>query len=432
MKLNINLNSNEKKTFRLHLTHSIIEGIILGILVLNQFVFIKSLNGSSYLLGILFQFSVVAFVFLIFFNEFIKRTIDKKNMLRKISIITRLPLLIFLFFPTNTNEIIGNDFYNYIFLIIFLIFYLSDPIIYPTTNLLLKNNYTHQNFGKFYSYSMTINKIIALITTFVYGILLDINNYIFVYIFPLMGILGILSIFILSNINYENNKKDIIKSDFSSSILKSFNNVKNILKSDKSFFDFELGFMFYGFAFMVTVTIITLFFDIVLNLNYISVAFYKNAYLIIAIILTPIFGRLIGKIDPRKFAIFTFISMIISIFGLILTDLYPFYLEFFGIKMYLMIIFYILFYGIFTATMALLWHIGSAYFCEKTEVDIYQSIHLSATGVRGIFAPIFGVILFEMIGFIGTFVIAILSLLIAILIMFISTKKRIINNNENN
>ena len=420
----LNLESNEIKTFRLHISYSILEGIIVGILVLNQFVFIKSLNGSSYLLGILFQFSVIAFIFLIFFNEFISRTNNKKKMLRTMSFITRLPLIVFLFFPTNITGIIGNQTYNYIFLLVFLIFYLSDPIIFPTTNLLLKNNYRHKNFGKLYGYSMTIKNIIALVTTFIYGFLLDLDNYVFVYVFPIMGILGIISIFLLSNIRFEENSKGTVKIGFLSSIFKSFMNMKDIIKTDKSFRDFEIGFMLYGFSFMITVTIITLFFDKVLNLNYSSVAFYKNAYLIVAIILTPFFGRLIGKIDPRKFAIFTFIAMLLSIFGLILTDLFPYNFEFFGIKFYWMLMTYVSFYGIFTATMVLLWHIGSAYFCKDNEADMYQSVHLSATGVRGLFAPIVGVIIYEMIGFLGTFFIAIGVLFIAIIVMAWSYKKR--------
>ena len=424
----LNLNPDEIKTFKLHLSYSIIEGIIVGILVLNQFVFIKSLNGSSYLLGILFQFSVIAFIFLIFFNELISRIKNKKKMLRIISIITRLPLIVFLFFPSNFIDLFGNQTYHYIFLLVFLIFYLADPIIFPTTNLLLKNNYRHQNFGKLYSYSMTINKIIAFITTFIYGSLLDLDNYVFIQVYPLMGILGVISLFLLSNIRYEENIRDIVKINFLSSIFKSFRNMKDIIKNDKSFRDFEIGFMLYGFAFMVTVTIITLFFDKVLNLNYSSVAFYKNSYLIVAIILTPFFGRLIGRIDPRKFAVFTFFAMLLSILGLIITEVFPYYFEFFGIKFYWMLLIYVSFYGIFTATMALLWHIGSVYFCKDNEADIYQSIHLSATGVRGIFAPLIGVIIFEIIGFQGTFFIAIIALSIAIFTMIWSYKKRNINS----
>ena len=99
--------------------------------------------------------------------------------------------------------------------------------------------------------------------------------------------MGIISIFLLSKINFDDEFKVPIKFGFFPSILKSFRNMKNIIIENKSFRDFEIGFMFNGFSFMITVIIITLFFDKVLNLNYSSVAFYKNAYLIIAIIYLP-------------------------------------------------------------------------------------------------------------------------------------------------
>ena len=76
------LNTKEKKTFRLHLIYSILDGIVLGILALNEFVFIKSLRGTDYQLGLLFQFSVVVFIFLIFFNEFLKKIRNRKKLLR--------------------------------------------------------------------------------------------------------------------------------------------------------------------------------------------------------------------------------------------------------------------------------------------------------------------------------------------------------------
>ena len=41
------LGAIEKNTFRIHFAYSIIEGIILGVLALNEFVFLKSLHGSD-------------------------------------------------------------------------------------------------------------------------------------------------------------------------------------------------------------------------------------------------------------------------------------------------------------------------------------------------------------------------------------------------
>ena len=62
------LTDSERRTFLLHMAYSVIEGVILGVLALNEFVFIKSLKGSDYQLGFLFQFSMVVFLFLVFFN----------------------------------------------------------------------------------------------------------------------------------------------------------------------------------------------------------------------------------------------------------------------------------------------------------------------------------------------------------------------------
>ena len=63
------LNYTERRTFKLHLLYSIIEGYILGILALNEFVFIRSMKGSDYQLSILFQLTSVLLIFAIVFHE---------------------------------------------------------------------------------------------------------------------------------------------------------------------------------------------------------------------------------------------------------------------------------------------------------------------------------------------------------------------------
>lgn len=94
----------ERRTFRLHLAYSIIEGFILGVLALNEFVFIKSLLGSNYQLGVLFQFSMLVFLFLLFINEFLKRIKKRRVFLRRVGIITRLPLMLLFFFRDHPKR----------------------------------------------------------------------------------------------------------------------------------------------------------------------------------------------------------------------------------------------------------------------------------------------------------------------------------------
>lgn len=414
---NMGLNSKERYTFRMHAIYMAVEGVILGVLALNEFVFIKSLQGSNYQLGFLFQFSMLVFLFLVLINEFIKRVQNRKKLLRIVALLTRLPLLFILFFPDNAEQMLVNNYYHYIFLGIFLIYFSGNIVIYPNINFLLKTNYQHQHFGKLYSYATSINKIIMLLVTFVYGYLLDFNNFSFVYIIPLIGVLGVISVFILSNIKYPENEPTDYHLSIFQSVKRSILEMKHILSTNIPYKHFELGFMFYGFSFMISVTVITIYFYEHLDLNYASVAFYRNAYNILAIILLPFFGKMLGNIDPRKFSVITYSAIALYIFFLMMTTYFPYSFEAYDITIYYTLIFYIIFHGVFAATMVLLWNIGSAYFCKPDEAGTYQSIHLSLTGARALVAPLIGVVFYEMFGFTLTFGLAIISLLAAIGLM---------------
>jgi len=407
----------------MHLAYMLIEGIVLGVLALNEFVFLKSINGSNFQLGLLFQFSMIVFLFLILINEFLKRVKNRKLLLRWTALLSRLPLLLIFLFP-HSAQAYENPVYHLIYLGLFLIYFAGNLVIYPNINYLLKGNYTHNNFGKLYSYATSLNKVIMLVVTFVYGYLLDIDNYVFTYILPLTGILAVISIFVLSLIPQpENADKKQPSTGIIQAVKSSIIEMKDILVSNVPYRHFEIGFMIYGFSFMISVTVITIYFYDGLNLNYSSVAFYRNAYNILAIILLPYFGKLLGNIDPRKFAALTFSSVAVYIFAVLLTDYFPYSFEIYGITVYYTLIVYVLFHGVFASTMVLLWNIGSAYFCEPNEAGTYQSLHLSLTGLRAIASPPLGVLFYELFGFTITFAIAISCLLFAMWLMRWSYKK---------
>lgn len=417
------LNRAERKTFSLHMTYSFIEGILAGLIALNEFVFVKSLLGSGYQASLLFQFATVVFILLIFFNELLKRIRNKKRMLRITAISTRLPLLLLLFFPRSPEPLTGDSVYHLLFLGIFLIYYLANPIVFPSINLFLKNTYRHHNFGRLYSHSTTVKNIVMMLTTFVYGWMLDIDKYIFVYVFPVAAILGMFSIFLLAKIPFSGCKTETVTQTVWQSIKKSVGDMRDILARNTPYRHFQTGFMFYGFGFMGSYTVIILFFEHGLGLNYSSVAFYRNAYNLLSILMLPFFGKLIGRIDPRQFAAISFFSMFLYLFFLTLTGYFSSHVIIWDIKVYYMLLLYVLFHGIFAATMALLWSIGSAYFCAPSEAGTYQSIHLGMTALRSLFAPLLGVLFYELWGFTAAFSIAMLSLLIGTAIMYWSQQR---------
>ncbi|MEN8120667.1 MAG: MFS transporter [Bacteroidota bacterium] len=420
----IKIPDNAKQSFRYHIIYSIIDGFILGLFALNEFILIKSLKGSNYQIAFLFQVMVLVLLFSVFFGEILRRVKKKKKLIRIVGIATRIPLIFLFFFPDNAMNLDENYYYQIAFLAILMIYYFANPLLFPAINHLLKNSYSHEDFGKLYSYASTVNKVMMMVATFLFGLLLDYNNYAFTYIYPMVAILGISSIFILTKIEYHVVAMTVYKANFFISVYESIKKMILILKGNKPYRDFEISFMFYGFAWMATAAVITIFFEKALHLNYSSIAFYKNAYNTIAILLLPYFGKLIGKMDPRKFAVYTFGFLLLHLFFLGLTEYYDVHFEFFGIKVYYSLIASYIFYGLFAATMALLWYIGSAYFCKDEEVSDYQSVHLTLTGFRGIFSPLVGVFFFELFGFTGVFLLGIISLAIAMAIMLLSMKRK--------
>ena len=412
-----NLNDKELRTFYLHITFSVIDGMIRGALLLNEYVFIKSLNGSSYQLSVLFQSSVIVLLLSVFFNELIYRSKRKRRLLRRAGFLTHLPLLFLLFFPQNPEVYTINSIYHYIFLFIFFTYYLSYPIVLPTINLFLKNAYTKENFGRMYGVSASVRQVLLMITVFILGLLLDADEFSFTWFFPVLGGLGFLSIVLFSRIEYI--PKTV--ADYSEGILQavvgSFKKMVHILKTNKAYLDYQIAYLFYGFSFMSTRSVINIFYDKELALNYSSVAFYQNAYNILAIIMLPFFGKLIGNIDPRKFTVIPFISLAGYILFIGLSAFVPAHFELWNLDIYIMLLIATLFYSFFTATMPISWNIGSSYFGKNEEAGNYQSIHLFSTGLRSIFSPLLGVALYEWFGFSWTFAIAIFSLLVGIYVL---------------
>lgn len=415
---------SEWRVFKIHLIYSVIEGIILGVMALNEFVFIKSMHGSNLQVGFLFQFSVLVLSFSFLLNEWVAISPKKSKLLLKIGVLTRLPLMLIAFFPYQSPELYHSSLYHLVFLAIFFIYYSANPIIYPLINESLRRNYTHEHFGKLYSYATMVNKIVMMLITFVYGLLLDFDESSYVYIFPIISVLGIYSVYLLSTITLDSAIQQQSQLRFKVVAKNAIHKIRYIMRSNKSFKDFEAGFMLYGFAFMGTVGVITIFFDKALSLNYSSVAFYKNAYNLLAILLLPYFGRLIGKIDPRRFAAYTFASLAGYLLFIELTEFFPFHTYILGLKIYPTLIIAIISNGVFAATMALLWYIGSAYYCKPDEAADYQAVHLTFTGVRSWFAPIVGIVFYELWGFAITFSIGVGLLFAAVGLMVWSQWKK--------
>ncbi|MBN2788929.1 MAG: MFS transporter [Candidatus Delongbacteria bacterium] len=415
----IGLYRREKVAFKLHLWAEIFEAFSVGAISLNEFVFIKSLDGPSVLVGVILQVSLIVMLFSVIFNQLIKRTDDKKKLYRISIWATKLPLFLLIFFTSATK---GEIFFHYFFIGIYLAYSLTKPLMMPLMNMILRQSYSEKNFGDIYSRVATINKLTVVATVFIIGSLLDFDNYSFRYIYPVTAILSIIGGYIFLRIPYRDKPAEN-KTTMMKSLAGSISSMTSVIKQNKPYRDFEVGFMFYGLSFMIAWPVMTIFFEDVLHLNYSSVAFYKNQATLLSLIILPFMGRYIGKTDPRKFAIFTFLSLMLFLIFLGITEYWSANFNLMNMTFYYSLLIAHTFLAVFFAMMLLLWNIGSAYFCINDDVSTYQSIHITLTGVRGAFAPLIGVGIYLYIGYFNTFMLAAVFIFISIFYMFYSMKK---------
>ncbi|NNG02015.1 MAG: hypothetical protein HKM93_21705 [Desulfobacteraceae bacterium] len=419
----LGLADNEEKTFALHFSYAVIEGLIAGVLLMNEFVFIKSLGGGNRQLAMLFQFSVIVLLAAMFINTLIKRIGNIRQWLMITGIITRGPLLLLLLFPKHLPED-GNMFgFHVLFLVIFLVFFSADPFILPTINRMLKQNYSYANFGRLYSLSISAKKITELISLLLFSLLLEYDSHAYVYVYPCIGAMGVISILILTRINTGSFCSHSPVGGVGGAIKTGFTDMIHILTTNRAYRDLEIGFMCYGCALMMSATVIAVYLARELSLNFLSIGLYKNGWGILVIFLLPLLGRIIGTMDPRKFAIFTYASLALHIFFVGLTSIFPHHLEIHGFQMYPTLVAAYIFFGLFSATMVLLWGIGSAYFCAPDEAAAYQSVHMTLAGFRGLFAPLLGIQLYMAIGYAGVFGLSVGLLFTAVLAMVWSLQK---------
>lgn len=415
------LNLREKYSFRYFVAYSILEGVLDGAFLINTYVFVKTLNGTSWQLSILFQVMVGLYLFSIVINELTKRIGNKKKLILYTGLITRLPLLLFLMFPQEQQQ---TQWYNYGFLAIFLVFYSSRMLIFPSINQFLRLTFSDDNFGKLFGYATTVKKIVIMLCTFLFGIMFDFYPYSYVYLYPVLGILGILSIgvytYIPVKLPREEDSKQTVAKSVSVAVAKMF----GLLKVNKSFARFETGFMFYGVAFMITQPLVSIFFKEVLSASYSSFGFYQFYANFIAIITLPFMGRIIHKTDPRIFGIFCFSSLFFYLLFFIGTSMWPMSFSIHTVDLYVLLVISFTFNGLFLSSMSLLYSIGSSYFCPREDAYHYQSIHLSLTGVRAIIFPMVGVWLYEYYGLYASFSLAFITLLISFVVLKVSHLKQ--------
>jgi len=382
------LHSLEKKTFTLHLISQIFGGIAIGVVLLQDVILKKTLGGSDFQVMILSLLVSSAFLFSIYGSELVNRSHSRAKTILIIGIAAKSFLIILPLFEDPVYYIACIAIGAYL-----------DALLLSIWNIVFKHNYSDKNRSKLYSYATSFQTVFVLIVTTLSGYLLDMNSSIYKILFPAAGVFGILvyvSLARMINLSMDDYSGRIKKQKtyYNFRLLKDIailplRNTARIFRENKPFLRFEAYFFLYGMAFMVLSPVIPVFLVDDLKLSYSPISFARGLIFHSALIIfTPLMGRFHGIGNPTRFCgyIFSFLAL----FPLILVSAKHFVSL--GLITDTNLVVYISFFvfGFAMSGVTIAWALSSIYYAPKNEVSNYQAVHITLTGVRGVFSPALG------------------------------------------
>jgi MFS family permease len=177
-------------------------------------------------------------------------------------------------------------------------------------------------------------------------------------------------------------------------VISPWKDVFKLLKRRKDFLRFEGAFMIYGFAFMMLLPLVPIYLVDNLKLSYATIGLAKGTvFQVIMIAGIPLFGKWFDRSTPHRMAAKTFATGALYP----LTLLSASFLE--GTPQVFAVLLSFCFFGVTMSGINVIWNLASMRFAgSKEDAGLYQSVHLAATGIRGLFAPLLGFFIMHYLG----------------------------------
>lgn len=377
-----------KSTVSLLLLSALFNGVFNGFTGIQDIIARKAFNALDWQLMVLTMIWPVTNFLSIWWGKILEQSSSKAKFFWFVAFFGRLSLIL-AYFTTSMN----------IYLLIFGLVSFFNGILSPASNSIYQSNLPHDR-SKIFGYTMSAASAISMIFAFIAGRFLDSSEANLKLIFVFVSLAGFLSASILSFIKIAKNKvtyQDRMKRSefFLTPLLRAF----QLLKTNKPYAHFQRDFTLYGFGFLSLSPVIPIFMVDYLKLNYTHSFVSKGILAQIGfLILSPVFGKLHDNFHPFKFASYSFASiavfpLLLIITGLIQNNSFSLFAIYFSF----------LVYGFAMSGVNMAWNMSSIHFAGNEDASMYQSLHITITGIRGLFAPVLGILAKNYMGIYGAF-----------------------------
>ncbi len=385
-----------RQTVLLLMAAAVFNGAILSLGQTQDIIARKALSARDWQLMLMTMISPISNFLSIWWGRLFERSRHKSRYFLLAGVFGRLVLL-YAIWLTTMNE----------YLVMMGLMFSANSLLIPAQNTIYQKNIRNKRRAGVYGYALSIGVGASIALTFVAGRLLDSSENSFRWILAISGIFGFISCFLLSRIKIN---QPLIDPGFKRPKLKLRNvfidpilHTRNLLKENKPFACFERSFTLYGMGFIMMQPVIPIYMVDKLQLSYTSNFLAKGILSQIGmLLLSPLLGKLHDKMHPFKYIGLSFALLMVFPLLFVLSSIWA------G-ESYIAVAIVFFAYSIFGVAMTgvnMAWNMSSIFFAGTQDAAIYQSVHVTLTGVRGLLAPVLGFVLLRMISIEAVFIVA--------------------------
>jgi MFS family permease len=363
-----------------------IGALMTGIFTNGNVVLKKTLDAPDTSIGLMHSIGAGSLLLGIIGSEMVAGR-DKRPVILALGLISRGAFLLFFFVK-------GVPLY----IAITAVSVVCNSLLIPATTSLWQSNISQKARNEMWGYSVALATLISMGAAYAMGVLLDHDPEAYRYVFPLAGVLGIVSILVLIRaplrqrfkINFERRKFDLKRL-----VVYPARTMVELLKRDKLFFRFESSFFFYGMAFMFMAPLLPHYLVDVAHMSFKQASLCEGVLFQSGSLLAPIWGRMMDRRSPAQLCALVF--SLLALFPTLLV-LGPYLSGATGIPLTSITYCAYALFGLSMSGLGVAWNLAPVVFAGKNESSTYTGAHVTITGIRGAFAPIIGGFLGERLG----------------------------------
>ncbi|MFO7660618.1 MAG: MFS transporter [Candidatus Cloacimonadaceae bacterium] len=396
-----NLNPLERQTARLLLWSALFNGLVMSLNQTQDIIARKALAATAVQLTIMAMVWPVSNFMSIWWGRLFERSSHKSRYFIFVGIFGRLSLIYGLWL-SGMNE----------FMLLLALMFSFNALLIPAQNSIYQRNIDPKRRSKVYGYTISLGMLVAVSFTFLAGRWLDLNENAFRWILAITAVAGFTASVLLSLIKIrEPEKSGIIQPLYWKDVVRDpVRRSLSLLKENKPFASFERSFSIYGMGFIMIQPVLPIFLVDMLKLSYTGNFVAKGIISQIPLLLlSPVLGKWHDKLHP-----FRFIGVFFGVLALfpLMIILSALTLKWHLLSVILVYLAYVIF-GLAMVGVNIAWNMSSIFFAGSEDASMYQSVHVTLTGIRGVIAPLLGLLLLKTTGLISVFAVSSLFLMTA-------------------